>query len=435
MSDSQLIEAKDCLTFNVNPECEDALRNFALSYDCSKNTFRFSPKRFDTDDSKLIEYDYWQKTWRAGRYVGNARFSYNNKSYDIVIKPRYGDLFLFKMIEEIFNVKLVSSNAVLQRNNDFGFIIRRLISFIWLFKLANANNHGLPRHSVKRSHTGYNVKGRINIKKSLIPLHVKEQVVSEFYDKEIDETIARVLVQAYQILVKNYQLGTLGLPESARDVLNILKGSCISSQSVTQNEFDKINYKEIYLPFKDVVDFSWDIIKNRTPSRSVASQSQQGFCFFIDMAEVWELYLRTVLSKYLRKDGWKVAADYVTVYEDTFFKRGLIPDIVIRRGSDVAVFDAKYKAMNYSSLDVDRSDFFQIHTYISYYAQGKRVLAGGLIYPLENDLPINCKSDSLFSSKKTSTPFFIEGFNVTNTIEFENEKNEFIKRIATLLSY
>ncbi|ACV63049.1 conserved hypothetical protein [Desulfofarcimen acetoxidans DSM 771] len=435
MLDSQVIRAKDCLTFEVTSICEEAIRHFAHSYDCTKNVFRFSPKRYADDDaSKVLEYDYWQRMWRAGRYVGNASFSYNNRNYDIVIEPRYGELFLFKMIEEIFNVKLVTSNAALQRKNDFGFLIRRLISFIWLHKLANANKHGLPRHNVKKNYTGYNVKGRINVKKSVISLLTKEQVVSEFYEKEIDETIARILVQAYWILVKDYELGILSLPDNAREIINLLKSSRFSSQSVSQNEYDRINYKEIYQSFREVVDFSWDIINNKTPSKSVCTQSQNGFSFFIDMAEIWELYIRTALSKHLKKDKWKVMLDYAVVYEDTFFKRCLIPDIVVKRGADVAVFDAKYKAMNYSSLDVDRNDFFQIHTYMNYYAQGKRLLAGGLIYPLEKSLPLNCKSDSLFSSNETNATFFIDGFNVTDAGEFEKEKMEFLQRISAVLA-
>ena len=57
-----------------------------------------------------------------------------------------------------------------------------------------------------------------------------------------------------------------------------------------------------------------------------------------------------------------------------------------RDGKDeFLVFDAKYKRMKGEKNDVDRSDFFQIHTYIQYflhtYPEG-RVLLGGLLYPL-----------------------------------------------------
>ena len=51
------------------------------------------------------------------------------------------------------------------------------------------------------------------------------------------------------------------------------------------------------------------------------------------------------------------------MYEGAFFEREIRPDIVLENGKDVAVFDVKYKRMQYSGRtqnsagDVDRADF------------------------------------------------------------------------------
>ena len=68
------------------------------------------------------------------------------------------------------------------------------------------------------------------------------------------------------------------------------------------------------------------------------------------------------------------------------------PDIILERDrngqKEYMVFDAKYKRMRgiKSSLkysDVDRSDLFQIHTYIQYVQQNMgKVVVGGLLYPI-----------------------------------------------------
>ena len=59
-----------------------------------------------------------------------------------------------------------------------------------------------------------------------------------------------------------------------------------------------------------------------------------------------------------------------------FYARNIIPDIVMTKGDDVMVFDTKYKKMlmrgtKENIWDVDRNDFFQINTYMSYYQNQK----------------------------------------------------------------
>ena len=58
----------------------------------------------------------------------------------------------------------------------------------------------------------------------------------------------------------------------------------------------------------------------------------------------------------------------------------------------MAVFDAKYKLMTGHYLDVDRSDFFQIYTYKSYYNKGNQLVISGLLYPITSNIkkePVN----------------------------------------------
>ena len=99
------------------------------------------------------------------------------------------------------------------------------------------------------------------------------------------------------------------------------------------------------------------------------------------------------------------------------------------------MFGAKYKKMELRKQDLDRSDFYQIHSYIQYYSPN--VLFGGLIYPLSKQPEDNnYYADSLFENEEIYTGFIVDGFYVNNEMTaidiIENEKC-FLKRIENLI--
>jgi 5-methylcytosine-specific restriction endonuclease McrBC regulatory subunit McrC len=98
------------------------------------------------------------------------------------------------------------------------------------------------------------------------------------------------------------------------------------------------------------------------------------------------------------------------------------------KDNDVIVFDTKYKRMimqgknQNGAGDVDRNDFFQINTYMSYY-QNKKFNAriGGLLYPIEKSFIENkhiCHSETWFGNPNTK--FIVDGIDLSN-LEEDNE--------------
>jgi hypothetical protein len=176
------------------------------------------------------------------------------------------------------------------------------------------------------------------------------------------------------------------------------------------------------------VDFSWQIIKNR--KQADTEGNNESFSGFLDMAEIWEIFLRSVLRNNFSKLGWSIGSPSIDVYENTFWKRKIIPDIVMEKGDDVVIFDAKWKKMdamagNVEHSDLDRSDFFQIHSYISYYkAQGKNVVLAGLLYPLGENFPIGpgATECSLWGLNE-QTKFIVDGIRFKNQEKVKQEKN------------
>ena len=110
------------------------------------------------------------------------------------------------------------------------------------------------------------------------------------------------------------------------------------------------------------------------------------------------------------------------------------------------VFDTKYKRMNMQERnqngpgDVDRNDFFQINTYMSYYQNHTdkyNVKVGGLLYPIETKFTSRkheCYSETWFGN--TATKFIVDGIDLSkNNLTIEDilkSENAFIDGIQKI---
>lgn len=98
------------------------------------------------------------------------------------------------------------------------------------------------------------------------------------------------------------------------------------------------------------------------------------------------------------------------------------------------VFDAKYKRMKfrdrYQCADLDRSDFFQIHTYMSYYHNQKdtTLIAGGLLYPMEG-IFIKDESHSDGWLENDKVQFVVDGIDLSLEKDDENKEIELTMEI------
>ncbi|RZK01773.1 MAG: hypothetical protein EOO43_23870, partial [Flavobacterium sp.] len=96
----------------------------------------------------------------------------------------------------------------------------------------------------------------------------------------------------------------------------------------------------------------------------------------------------------------------------------------------VIVLDAKYKGMSGNKRDLDREDFYQIHSYMSYFSDN--LLAGSLLYPISNDIDYTKTIQPLFGNNKNNSKFFVSGIKLTENMTFDeisNSENDFINSI------
>lgn len=399
----------------------------------NESVFKIS-NNINEDEVPLLSYDYKIKKWLVGRYIGKLFFTYNKKEYCFEVKPRFGNAAILHLLEEVFKIKLASNRAdnSLKQNNH-NQLIKKLIGLIWVKELSKANVHGLPKNKVKNTYVGNTIKGKIDIRKSIIPLYNQNCIVSNKIEKTTDVVIQSILLKSYQILCKDYFLTQNMLTENVKDVLKTTNQTNI--KNITTSEYKKIRYGAMYVGYKSIVDFSWEIIQRKKNALIQKNANKNTDALFLDMAEIWENYLITVFKNKYQTQGWKVYSKKYYAYQNQSFKRGLIPDIILEKDDEVIVWDAKYKNMEFKKYDYDRSDFFQIHTYGSFMESlNKKVLGIGLLYPFKNEISkqqmVNNFSETLFDAGNNSTWFKVDGIALPDKFdELIINKNNFIQRI------
>ncbi len=431
MAKENVIWARDCLSFDVcksrknyKGDWEKELRSFSDCFLSENSVFHFLSNKRDKEDDmhfaqRLRDTTDGEWKWFAGRWVGSVKTG----ACTIKVLPRFGNLSLFALLEEIFSINVLNHLSE-QEKNESETLIEILLPYIWAKRLGDANKYGIPHTTIDVLHKGQTVKGRFLVRKSILPFFKEKAVVSATREKQVDATICRIILQAYDILRAKKQK----LSDNAQNAIINFESAKIPKRRVTQKEYDDIQYKSIYESWRGVVDMSWQIIQHHHFSQK-ESESKKGFGMFVDMAEIWEMFLRSKLRKAF--PDWDVSSPEIDTYQGTFFKRKIIPDIVMQRGNDVMIFDAKWKRMELKQYDVDRADFFQIHTYIQHYhRKGFNVVAGGLLYPIsmeEEKLTAKNNRTSALHDIDNNTTFIVDGIcfgDEMKITDIEMSKNE-----------
>lgn len=405
----------------------------------NNNVFKIS-NTITEEELPLLTYDYKTRKWLTGRYIGKLFFQYNKKEYCFEVKPRFGNAAVMHLLEEIFNIKLAESNTSdrlsQKKHNE---LIKKLISLIWVKKLSKTNVHGLPKYKINKQYKANTVKGRIDIKKTILPLYNEQQIVSKRTEKQIDVTVLTILQEAYKILCKHYYLSQNMLTDNVKDVINT-NLQTTNNKKITFKQYQNIKYGAIYANYKNIVDISWNIMQRNQNNPLQDFSNTSGDAVFLDMAEIWEMYLMSILKKEYTGSGWKVFSKKFTLYNQQYFRRGIIPDLIIEKENDVVIFDAKYKKMKYQKWDYDRSDFFQIHTYGAFMKESNKNLIGiGLLYPFNDEITqdhLNKNfSKGLYGNTNSETWFKVDGITLSeNLSDLHRNKNQFLTRVNTLLS-
>lgn len=364
---------------------------------------------------------------QTGNYVG--KFVWNGLEIDI--KSRFSNTFLERMLNFANDIFLddvsITGNKI---DKDFD-ISKYIIYYMFVQNLEKAFLLGLPKSYRSVEHHEMKLKGKIDINKFIkydILFQGKISSVSR-EQKEIQEIID-VLYKAVKIIDKNNKAFIKNISHIKTHLKQYKSNNYVSNETINKALKSKALQNPIFAPYKKVLEYARFIINgNNIEEKNDGKQETYGF--IINVAELFEIYVTKLLQKEFR--DWSVESPHIRLDEKFgktyLYSRKIIPDIVMTKGQEIIVFDTKYKKMNFNyikgnSVDVDRNDFFQINTYMSYYQnQEFNVRIGGLLYPIEKSFIENkniCHSETWFGN--SNTKFIVDGIDLSNLEEVNENK-------------
>lgn len=379
-------------------------------------------------------------------YVG--RFSYLGIEFDITY--RFGEKLLNRMISKVnsFEVKELKFDAKNKKTDNEDSLALLILYTNFILKLEKLSVLGLPKSYQRLEHHDNKLRGQLDINRFIkkdIPFQGK--ISSTSYEQVYVQEIVDVLYGA-MINIEKRMPHLVG--ERIFGVRNLIyhhaNRQFVDEKTIENALYHKSIQNSLYGGFKNIIEIASYIIRHDSSHVHHTDNKYKGLIF--DVSLLWESYLYKILKDNIEDENWKVAhEDAINVYDEKFYRRKMKPDIIIKNENtnprQIIVLDAKSKSMEYkqgigdgSHGDLDRSDFFQINTYMSYYHNNKyQVIAGGLLYPINLIYDKSkCYSDNWLGG--TNTKFIVDGIELYKAKSNKSivcREKQFVQRIKDII--
>lgn len=330
----------------------------------------------------------------SSHYIGR----YTHNGYAIVVEPRFGNIFNY-LVNYATNIYIPNGE------NDVSFIAEHnsywLIALLWKAMLNKALIEGqIPKEYQVETKNRKNYRGHLVMAKHI---HANLCDATKFfcsYKKlSMDNTINRTIRTVYNVL-SNLNLKTIVSEFEAYDKYLCSMGVIPEISDV--KEICNIRYTRLNAPYKPVMELSRTILSNYKAESSDSNSSKNGISYFIDIAELWEMYLLKLLQNNLPPKYHVYSPN--TGLGDHLLEnrmREIRPDIIIEKdGRVMIIIDAKYKYYKQfgstSNYGVSREDLYQMTTYLHHYGKDDVGIVGLFTAPFA------CRDNDLhtFSQKK-----------------------------------
>jgi 5-methylcytosine-specific restriction endonuclease McrBC regulatory subunit McrC len=346
-------------------------------------------------------------------YVG--RFTYESIEFDITY--RFGEALLDRMIGfvndfDIKTVEFLSKNSKDESDN----LALKILYLNFILKLEKLSVIGLPKSYERIEHHDRKLKGQIDINRFIkkdIPFEGK--ISSTSYEQVYVQEMVDLLHSALSIVEKSMRNLVISRVLRFKNLLfEYANYRVIDSYTIDKALNHKSIQNSLFKEFKPILEIASYIVRYENSQSFDKNNIQNGLV--IDVSLLWEEYLYRLLQNAFGNE-WQVEHEpNLKVYTNLFYERSMKPDIVMKNDEKMIIFDAKSKSMKfkgrdqYGAGDLDRSDFFQIHTYISYYKNmNYNVIAGGLLYPMDSKIDTTkTHSKGLFGIDE-KTKFIVDG--------------------------
>ena len=409
--------------------------------------FRESNNKQEDDDKLILklyskEGDMGEKEFyvQTGLYSGTVF----HKKCRFNITTRYGDAFLRRMLNYVNDIYVDTEKyraSKKENYNQFQFIL----AYLFIQTLEKASVLGLPKEYQNVTERSHKVRGRVDINAYLkrdMPFRGKltSSYRTQIYIQEIIDVLYLALLKLEKSFGKDLNDKIFGVKQLLKKEYS---GFYVNQETILKAKNHRVLTNPMFSSFKTVLEYAEIILLDYElmPDRSQNDELETtGFLF--DISQLFELYLEKLLVK--RFPDWEVKGqEELKLYSDQFYSRKMLPDLVLRHkySKKTIVFDAKFKCMKMERKpskisDLDRSDFYQAHTYMQYYQPD--LIFGGLLYPLSSRLETEkSHSNNLFgNTSKSDVKFIVDGIHVNEEMsmkEIRDSENRFLDRIENLI--
>ena len=412
--------------FKDNSSCDHVTHQKEITFDeltKDKTDVIFLNGRHDKFKPKIVKNKkthqeegahYILKKCEDGNYIfGNyiGRFTFEGQEY--VINSRFGKELEAKLLKTIDSAFFSSGGSVAGASGDIPMDYVLYASFISRLKLAKLS--GFPSVYKKIPFRDYALHGSLDVKNFI----KKDQpftgkISSRKSSRVPDEVVARVLLKAYDILVRKNPKFALYDKEIRNFLLANANGEMKSVKDINVALNSKSVMNELYKDYKIALQIARVIILQDSRYTSENAVKNLNFGYLLYAPNLFELYVESLIKSALDDFGGKFRLE--TQYK--ILGSNLRPDFAIKdeNGKILAVLDAKYRHFYNAYLgETDCKNLLQIKRY----AKKTGSNTGILIYAKSNVINnVKCIKNKYKASSEYKKDIFI-----LNVFRYGNLKN------------
>ena len=293
-----------------------------------------------------------------GNYIG--RFTFEEQEY--VINSRFGKELEAELLKTIDSAFFSSGGSVAGVSGDIPMDYVLYASFISRLKLAKLS--GFPSVYKKIPFRDYALHGSLDVKNFIKKDQPFTGKISSCKSSRVpDEVVARVLLKAYDILVRKNPKFTLYDKEIRNFLLANANGEMKSVKDINVALNSKSVMNELYKDYKTALQIARVIILQDSRYANENAVKNLNFGYLLYAPNLFELYVERLIRSVLDEFGGKFRLE--TQYKIPCFDLRLDFAIKDEKGKILAVLDAKYRHFYNTFLcKTDRKNLMQIKKYM-----------------------------------------------------------------------
>ena len=320
---------------------------------------KFKSKIKDDKDAHYILRKCKNGGFKFGNYIG--RFTFKGQEY--VINSHFGKELEVELLKTIDSAFFSSGGSVAGASGDIPMDYVLYASFISRLKLAKLS--GFPSVYKKISFRDYALHGSLDVKNFIKKdQHFTGKISSRKSSRVPDEVVARVLLSAYDILVRKNPKFALYDKEIRNFLLTNANDEMKSIRDIDAALNSKSVMNELYKDYKIALQIARIIILQDSRYANENAVKNLNFGYLLYAPNLFELYVERLIRSVLQDE---FGGKFILETQDKIPGSNLKPDFLIKdkSGKILAVLDAKYRHFYNAYLgETDCKNLLQIKQYV-----------------------------------------------------------------------